>query len=304
MKKFMSPLIIALALNANALPAASSYGEIPEVELSRAIKLNDLASITFWIKTANLRTQDSDGNTPLHLAIIHNNKQATAGIIFSAQEQNILPQILNIENNKGTTPLQLAQRSSNKEHLKFIASIAPEEAQFVKPKQKTFLLFRTIGTNNIDELKQLLRQDNLKPALHFATNNNKPECLHTILSYAQEKNMLLETLRTTNERGQTALHVAAINGFTLCMQEIVMLVHSDPAILNLRDNKNQTPLHLAAQHDHEECVRILLAAGADTEFSDTHGNTAAQCARQNRHEDIAMIIEKNEKNKKEKCVIC
>ncbi|MBX9831037.1 ankyrin repeat domain-containing protein [Candidatus Babeliales bacterium] len=304
MKKFINTLIIALALTAHALPAASSYEENPVVELNRAIKLNDLASITFWIKEVNLCTQDIDGNTPLHLAIIHNNKQATAGIIFVAKEKDILHKILNTENNDGNTPLELAQLSNNKEHLKYIISMAPKQIQPEESKQKTIRLFKAIDTNNINELEQLLTQSNLCPALHYATKNNKPECVHTILNYAQEKNMLLETFNATNLLGQTVLHLAAINGFTLCMQEIIILVNGDPKTLNLRDSKNQTALHLAAQNDHEECVRILLAAGADTEFSDNHGNTPAQCARQNGHEDIANIIEKNEKNKKEKCAIC
>ena len=50
-----------------------------------------------------------------------------------------------------------------------------------------------------------------------------------------------------------------------------------------------TPLMFAAQHDHVDIVRQLLAAGADPNARGGHGLTALGIARRNGHARTAVL---------------
>jgi ankyrin repeat protein len=47
------------------------------------------------------------------------------------------------------------------------------------------------------------------------------------------------------------------------------------------DNDGSTPLMFAAQHGHDEVIRLLLAAGADVARKGSHGLSAAGFAEHN-----------------------
>ena len=63
--------------------------------------------------------------------------------------------------------------------------------------------------------------------------------------------------------GQGAIHIAAENG----LDEVLEFLLSDDSFapnVDARDSYGaQTPLYLAAKGKHEECVKLLLAKGAD-----------------------------------------
>lgn len=53
------------------------------------------------------------------------------------------------------------------------------------------------------------------------------------------------------------------------------------------DESGRTPLHIAIDSRHTECVRLLLAAGADPNAKDKKGRTASDTALANRPSDFA-----------------
>ncbi|XP_015595253.1 tonsoku-like protein [Cephus cinctus] len=62
-----------------------------------------------------------------------------------------------------------------------------------------------------------------------------------------------------NEKGETQLHVACINGNVTNVEKLLEGGHPT----NVKDNCGWTPLHEAANHGHIEIAELLLKAGAD-----------------------------------------
>ncbi|KAA0185154.1 Cortactin-binding protein 2 [Fasciolopsis buskii] len=62
-----------------------------------------------------------------------------------------------------------------------------------------------------------------------------------------------------DEVGRSPLHYAALNGHF----EIIRLLLSNKATVDVADANNVTPLHLAARKDHLRCAQLLCMAGAD-----------------------------------------
>jgi cytohesin len=72
-----------------------------------------------------------------------------------------------------------------------------------------------------------------------------------------------------NDRGRTGLHVAAQNGYN----EIVKLLLSKGAEVDSRSKWKYTPLHFAAESSRHDVVVTLLDAGADLERGTRDGKT-------------------------------
>ena len=67
----------------------------------------------------------------------------------------------------------------------------------------------------------------------------------------------------------TALHSAATKGNVECIKMLV----AAGADANARDNLGQTPLHCAANRSHTDAIETLLRLGSDTNARDCRGNT-------------------------------
>eukprot|EP00042_Codosiga_hollandica_P003763 m.13504 g.13504 ORF g.13504 m.13504 type:complete len:263 (-) comp19988_c0_seq1:2303-3091(-) len=92
--------------------------------------------------------------------------------------------------------------------------------------------------------------------------------------------------------GSTALHNAAAHGRLLILQWFLDL----HLLVNTLDSFGQTALMVAARYGRTECVRALLAAGADRRLWDEKGLTALYHAVQRNHEDIVAILAEHERS--------
>ncbi|CAH6878629.1 Gm9495 [Phodopus roborovskii] len=73
-----------------------------------------------------------------------------------------------------------------------------------------------------------------------------------------------------DRRDRTSLHYACAHNHP----DVVRLLLSYRANINIRDDEGCTPLIKATQRDNVECVSILLTQGADPHVNDLSGNTA------------------------------
>ena len=72
------------------------------------------------------------------------------------------------------------------------------------------------------------------------------------------------------------LHLCAVRG----VKELLDTLVSRGAILDIRNNKNETPLHLACRRGILATVRYLIEHGADLHAVDNEGNSCAHFSAQ------------------------
>lgn len=70
-----------------------------------------------------------------------------------------------------------------------------------------------------------------------------------------------ETVLIRDKEGKTCLHVAAEQGALQACKFIIETV--GPKILHERDNKKQTPLHLATLNGHARTIKLLMDNGGE-----------------------------------------
>ena len=84
----------------------------------------------------------------------------------------------------------------------------------------------------------------------------------------------------------TPLHFAAIHGY----EKIIQLLLSHKAEVNSRDRIESTPLFCASQEGHAACVVTLLQAGADPMLFDEDGYLPIHLAADNNHPEVVRIL--------------
>ncbi|KAK6166700.1 hypothetical protein SNE40_023334 [Patella caerulea] len=91
----------------------------------------------------------------------------------------------------------------------------------------------------------------------------------------------LVTALTRDDRGYTALHVAAYYG----QARLIDILIKYGAIVDATDYLGLTPLHISCQKGFQNVMLLLLHFGADVSCADNDGNTALHLGAANGHED-------------------
>lgn len=104
-----------------------------------------------------------------------------------------------------------------------------------------------------------------------------------------EKNIAAKVnVHAKNDKGNTPLHIAAEKGHT----EIARALMAVPGIdVNAKDDLDYTPLHLAAIYKHTELAKALIAApGIDVNAEDFQGTTPLHIAANKGHTELARAL--------------
>ncbi|XP_078202516.1 nuclear factor NF-kappa-B p100 subunit isoform X2 [Callithrix jacchus] len=213
-----------------------------------------------------LTAQDENGDTPLHLAIIHEQTsviEQIAHVIYHAQHLGIV----NLTNHLHQTPLHLAVITGQTRVVSFLLQVGADPALLDRHGDSAMHLALRAGAGASELLRALLRSG--APALpkllhmpdfeglypvHLAVRARSPECLDLLVDSGAEVEA------TERQGGRTALHLATE------MEELGLVTH---LVTKLRANVNartfagNTPLHLAAGLGSPTLTRLLLKAGAD-----------------------------------------
>ncbi|USE36557.1 ankyrin repeat domain-containing protein [Endozoicomonas sp. SCSIO W0465] len=171
----------------------------------------------------------------------------------------------------GETPLHIATRSGNVECLKILMA-------------------------NGGDVNAPLTTNGETP-LHIAASIGDVDCLRTLVGYGPDTKANLQTLydQTTavmqraRESKMVALQALLERGQSLysalkdliCQGANIEAVRADGA----------TPLHLAAQHGHLECLQLLVIMGADVNARDYYGlDTPLDLASMKNHTDCVRAL--------------
>nr|XP_014289238.1 ankyrin-3-like [Halyomorpha halys] len=96
----------------------------------------------------------------------------------------------------------------------------------------------------------------------------------TFINAYSEVNFITSKNNATQIHNLTALHIASYHGLT----EIVWLLKTNKASLEVRDERGYTPLHYACEEGHVEVAKLLLDSGANKDSADINGTTPLHIA--------------------------
>ncbi|XP_026169216.1 ankyrin repeat domain-containing protein 12 isoform X1 [Mastacembelus armatus] len=89
-----------------------------------------------------------------------------------------------------------------------------------------------------------------------------------------------------NERGETPLHMAAIRGDAKQVKELISL----GADVNVKDFAGWTPLHEACNLGYYDVAKVLIAAGAEVNTQGLDDDTPLHDASSSGHKDIVILL--------------
>ncbi|XP_039197893.1 serine/threonine-protein phosphatase 6 regulatory ankyrin repeat subunit A-like [Crotalus tigris] len=200
--------------------------------------------------------QKMEGNSfsPLHCAVINDNEGAAEMLI------DILGSgIVNSTDAKARTPLHAAAFTDHVECLQLLLS-HNAQVNSVDSSGKTPLMMAAENgqTNTVEVLvssakADLTLQDKCKnTALHLACSKGHETSALLILEKITDRNLI----NATNTALQTPLHVAARNGLTVVVQE---LLGKGASVLAVDENGYTPALACAPNKDVADCLALILA---------------------------------------------
>ncbi|KAG5276632.1 hypothetical protein AALO_G00107870 [Alosa alosa] len=101
---------------------------------------------------------------------------------------------------------------------------------------------------------------------------------------------LLQTrqhLREESIQGYRPVHLAAIHGQEECLR---ILLTVQPEVIDQCDKQEKTPLFLAVENDHMACVEYLLEKGADINIGNKDRETALHKACEQENADVVELL--------------
>ncbi|XP_075393450.1 ankyrin repeat domain-containing protein 27 isoform X1 [Tenrec ecaudatus] len=148
-------------------------------------------------------------------------------------------------------------------------------------------LFKHIASGNQKEVERLLSQeDRDQDAIQKMCHPLCfcDDCERLVSGRLNDPSVVTPFSR--DDRGQTPLHVAALCG----QSSLIDLLVSSGAVVNATDYHGSTPLHLACQKGFQSVTLLLLHYKASAEMQDNSGNTALHLACTYGHEDCVKAL--------------
>ncbi|KAM9797847.1 B-cell lymphoma 3 protein homolog [Neosynchiropus ocellatus] len=119
-----------------------------------------------------------------------------------------------------------------------------------------------------------------------------PERNHSFICHTDYLSSLAIATRKDDD-GDTALHIAVVQGKMAIVSMLIQLLMSANKDLDIYNNLRQTPLHLAVITQQPDMVEVLLRAGADPAAMDRNGQTAIHlCCEYSQLDCLSLLLTK------------
>ncbi|XP_033930033.1 NF-kappa-B inhibitor beta [Melopsittacus undulatus] len=219
-----------------------SLGEGPLTPLPPGTDTDTDSEAGAWLRHV-IGFVTEDGDTALHLAVIHEHEAFLESILQHTAGTGYL----DLQNDLGQTPLHLAVILGLESFVQKLraagAGLSPQER----------------GGHT---------------ALHLACREGHPRCARILLGHSSPEER--EQLESINYDGYTPLHIAVLRK-DVAMVELLLSAGAD---LNKPEPScGRSPLHLAVEAQSPEVAEVLLRAGADPGARMYVGYTALYSAR-------------------------
>ena len=236
--------------------------DVKQLELLVAIKNNDTIAVNNLIKEGvNPNFQDEDGFSPLHRAIENNNLNLVNALLsYKDIDKEIkLPNETTASNGwylGGNTPLLYASYIGN-------------------PQIVSALLEANCNIRARDDIDGAT-------VIHIAAGNGNNEVINLLLN--KDKTLINAV---DNNGADTPLHWAIMKNYDSTAE----LLLSQGASPTQKNSSEQTPLHYAAMYGNMNAVVLLVEKyNVDKNLKDKDGNTAADSASKNEHNEIVAYL--------------
>ncbi|CAH2222887.1 rabankyrin-5 isoform X1 [Pelobates cultripes] len=233
---------------------------------------------------ANVNTQDAEGRTPLHIAIIN---QHSVIIQLMISHPDIK---LNVRDRQGMTPFACAMTFKNNKAAESILKREPGAAEQVDNKGRNFLHV-AVQNSDIESVLFLISvQANVNSRVQDAS---KLTPLHLAVQAGSEiivRNLLLAGAKVNEltKHRQTALHLAAQQD----MPTICSVLLENGVDFGAADENGNNALHLAVMHGRLNNIRCLLTeCNVDAEALNLRGQSPMHILGQYGKENAAAIFE-------------
>ena len=283
---------------------------------------SDLVEYLVHEQGCDVNHRNKRGNTPLHAACLIGDLDIVRALI-TIDECNI-----NLQNKEGNTPLHVACREGHKDAVVLLTSI--EHCDFnLQNKEGNTPAMLALGLNHTDilvvmPLPSLLtsvyqdkwissinlfgRGRELTVPSHFQSKLDAvkfvvqhklwdPKCLneHGSIALHYTTSDLVEYLvheqgcdvNHRNERGNTPLHVACLRGDLDTARALTSIKGCN---INLQNKEGNTPLHIASSRRYLEVVKLLVTLkDCDINYTSNRGDTPFSLACQSSLEVVKFL---------------
>ncbi|XP_043922216.1 transient receptor potential cation channel subfamily A member 1-like [Protopterus annectens] len=239
------------------------------------------------MKGANLKIKDGCGCNFLHLAVLQ--QGGLKNLNDETMKNSNIKELVNDEDNEGCTPLHYACRQGVSDSVHNMLGL--EVSIYTKSKDKKSPLHFAACYGRVNTCQRLLENmtdtrllnegdDKGMTPLHLAAQNGHIRVVQLLLRKG--------ALFFCDYKCWTSLHYAAVGGFTQTMQ---ILLDADMTLIDKTEEEGNTALHLAAQEGYTGAVSLLLENGAAITLNKKNASYFHLAIRNQRKEVVHAVIQ-------------
>ena len=140
---------------------------------------------------------------------------------------------------------------------------------------------------NHELTKKMLRVGNIRnvTALHLACRDSRHEVVQKL-----EPHLSADDVTQEDREKNTALHFACEGGVKETVQLLLDKGAGIEGLINVRNVRDETPIHVAARYGREDIAGLLIEKGVAIDMKDIHGCTPLHHAAMNDQENMISLL--------------